>query len=68
MQVRCSRCHRPFALKKEAVHAALDHLEAEGLSHYNAHCPHCGKTTRVSRLELRRAAPMWKPGASEGSQ
>ncbi len=60
MQIRCFNCHRPFAMGKEAVHAALDSTTAEGLSHYNVHCPHCGKVNRVSRQELLRAAPDWK--------
>lgn len=59
MQIRCSQCHRPFALNKEAVHAALDAVTAENLNHYNVICPHCGRANRVSRKELRRAAPDW---------
>jgi hypothetical protein len=49
------------------VHTALDLLVAENLGHYNVNCPHCGKTTRVSRVELQRAAPEWvreHPGSS----
>lgn len=61
MQIRCSHCHRPFALGKEDVHAALDALQAEDLSHFNTHCPHCGRSNRVSRQELQRSAPDWKP-------
>lgn len=60
MQIRCYNCHKPFALGKDAVHAALDTLNAEGLSHYNAYCPHCRRANRVSREELQRAAPDWK--------
>jgi phage FluMu protein Com len=64
MQIRCSHCHRPYALGKDAVHAALDTLQAEDLSHYNAQCPHCGRTNRVSRQELERSAPDWTPAES----
>lgn len=60
MQIRCMNCHKPFALSHETVHAALDHLAAEKLSHYDAHCPHCRRTNRVSRDELLRNAPDWK--------
>jgi hypothetical protein len=63
MQIRCFNCRRPFALNKEAVHAALDLLTAQSMSHYNAPCPHCSKVNRVSRKELQRAAPTWKPHA-----
>lgn len=68
MQIRCYNCHRPFALGKEAVHAALNVTHAEGLSHYNAYCPHCRRANRVSVEELQRAAPDWKPGQSESQE
>jgi hypothetical protein len=45
---------------KEAVHAALDLITAEELNHYDAPCPHCGKTNHVSPTELQRAAPDWE--------
>ena len=60
MQIRCSHCHRPFALNREAVHTALDEVEAQGLHHYNVRCPHCGRTNLVPRKDLERAAPDWK--------
>ena len=61
MQIRCYNCRRPFALNKEAVHAALELLTAQNMSHYNAPCPHCSKVNRVSLKELQRAAPNWRP-------
>ena len=60
MQIRCYHCHKPYALNKEAIHAALDHLAAEALGHYNAPCPHCRRMNRISRQELQRAAPEWE--------
>jgi hypothetical protein len=57
MQIRCSNCHRPYALSKNEVEAALDQLEQEHLGHYNSSCPHCRKVNRVSHDELLRAAP-----------
>jgi len=65
MQIRCYHCHRPFALNKETILAALDLITAENLSHYNAYCPHCRRANRVSRDELHRAAPAWKPVSEE---
>jgi transposase-like protein len=47
-------------MDKTVVHAALDQLTSENLGHYNAHCPHCGKSNQVSKNELQRAAPDWK--------
>lgn len=61
MQIRCYHCHKPFAIGKEAVHGALDYTVSEGLSHYNAQCPHCRRANRISVEELRRAAPDWQP-------
>lgn len=60
MQIRCQNCHKPFALGKEAVLAALEEIQKEGLTYYNIHCPHCSKTNRASKEELQRAAPDWK--------
>lgn len=60
MQIRCNHCHRPFALGKEEVHAALETVAAGGLSHYNAYCPHCRRANRISKEALRRAAPDWE--------
>jgi hypothetical protein len=64
MQIRCQHCHRPYGIDKTTVHAALDELSREDLGHFKAHCPHCGKTNQVSRKELERAAPDWKPAAN----
>ncbi|PWH20077.1 MAG: hypothetical protein DDG59_01395 [Anaerolineae bacterium] len=60
MQIRCQHCQKPFALAREAVVAALENLEEHQLHHYNAICPHCGRTNRVSQKALRRAAPQWR--------
>ena len=64
MQIRCNRCHKPYALSKEAVHAALDLMAEQNLHHYNAPCPHCRRVNRVSLKELKRAAPTWEKGQS----
>ncbi|MGB9673801.1 MAG: hypothetical protein ACPL3P_06645 [Anaerolineales bacterium] len=61
MQIRCNHCHKPFALRKEEVLAALDMLQAQNLHHYNAYCPHCRRANRISKDELQHAAPEWKP-------
>ncbi len=65
MQIRCYNCHKPFAIGREAIHAALDTATAERLNHYNAYCPHCKRANRVSIEELRRSAPDWKPSQTE---
>jgi hypothetical protein len=68
MQILCYSCHKPYALNKEAVHQALELISSEGLSHFDAACPHCRRVNRVSQKELMRAAPDWKPQAAERSQ
>lgn len=60
MQLRCQYCHRPFALRKDVVHTALDLITAENLNHYDTYCPHCGKMNHVSKSALQRAAPDWR--------
>ena len=60
MQIRCQHCHRPYAMGKEAVHAALEEITTEQHNHFDAACPHCGKVNHVSRSELQRAAPDWR--------
>jgi phage FluMu protein Com len=68
MQIRCSSCHKPFAMSKEAVHEALDVLTEGDMAHYNASCPHCRKTNKVSREELLHAAPGWTIGGAEAEE
>ena len=65
MQVRCSNCHKPFAISKATVHAALDTMEDQDLAHFNAQCPHCRRANRISRQELLRAAPDWQRAGKE---
>lgn len=67
MQIRCQHCQKPFGLTKEAVLSALEELEQRKLHHYNAVCPHCGRTNRVSQKELKRAAPQTKATQLEAS-
>ena len=61
MQIRCQNCQRPFALNKEMLYAALEEVTSQNLSHYSVHCPHCRRANRVSRKQLKRAAPTWSP-------
>ncbi len=65
MQIQCQHCHKPYALNKETLHQALDQIVAADQGHYNAHCPHCGKTNKVGRAQLMRAAPDWEKKEAE---
>ena len=65
MQIRCTYCHKPFALGKESIHTALNLLRSGDLNHYNAQCPHCRRANHVSKDELQRAAPDWTLNVTE---
>lgn len=68
MQFRCQQCHKPFALNKDQIIAALNAMAAERLTHYNLNCPHCRRMVRVSQKELLRYAPDWKKPEPAQSQ
>ncbi len=68
MQILCFHCHKPFALNKETVHIALDEIQAQGQSHYDAPCPHCRRVNRVSKKELQHAAPDWRARTAENDR
>lgn len=61
INIRCFSCHTPFSVTTEEVESALTQLVVEGHKHYNALCPRCGKANKVSKAQLKRAAPNWKP-------
>ena len=61
MQIRCYNCRTPINLNRDLVHAALDEMLAQNHNHHNVNCPRCRKVNRVSKKQLRRWAPNWKP-------
>ncbi len=65
MQLRCFKCHRPFALNKETILAAYDLVISENLSHYDVICPHCKRVNPVSRQELQRAQAQYRVAEKE---
>ncbi len=52
MNLRCSYCQTMFALGRETILVALEQMEAEGLHHYDAHCPKCRRANSMSRDRL----------------
>jgi phage FluMu protein Com len=70
MQIRCSNCHKPFALSAAVVEAALEQINSEHLGHFDAQCPHCRRVNRVSPKELQRSLPMntGKKETTKGSE
>jgi phage FluMu protein Com len=57
MQMRCYRCGWSFAIKREEIAFAVESLEESGGNHYDARCPRCRHSNRISLEQLRRVAP-----------
>ncbi len=60
MNLRCSYCQTPFAIGRTEMLLALQTLQAEGLRHYDAHCPRCRRTNQIPRERLEHAFPGWE--------
>jgi phage FluMu protein Com len=58
-------CQTMFALSREEMVAALQSMEAEGLTHYDAHCPKCRRANRVEQKKLELANPNWQETLKE---
>jgi hypothetical protein len=54
-----------FAIGREEMVAALQTMEAENLTHYDAHCPKCRRANRVERKKLELANPNWQETLKE---
>lgn len=60
MNIRCSFCQTPYTLSRVALLDALQEVDANKLTHYDAHCPRCRRATRIQRQRLEMAMPDWK--------
>ena len=49
MQIKCSFCSMPFALTNEQIAEAVEILKKDAHAHYDAHCPKCRRTTKLSK-------------------
>ena len=65
MNLRCAFCQTPFTLGRLEKLAALQHMEAEKLTHYDAHCPRCRRATPVLRQKLEMTLPNWRDALHE---
>ncbi|MCJ7512523.1 MAG: hypothetical protein MUO23_06085 [Anaerolineales bacterium] len=63
MQIRCQRCGGNVNMRNEEITFALEALKESGGRHYDARCPSCRHSNRVSLEQLQRAAP--RPPAGE---
>jgi phage FluMu protein Com len=72
MQLRCTYCQTMFAIGREDMLAALEHMEESKQIYYDAHCPKCRRANRVERARMERFFPDWKNAiktmAKESSQ
>lgn len=60
MNIRCAFCQTPYTLSRVAMLDALQEVDANKLSHYDAHCPRCRRATRIPRQKLEMAMPNWR--------
>ena len=65
MNLRCAFCQTPYALGRTEMLAALQTMERENLTHYDAHCPRCRRATQIPRQKLELAFPNWKDALKE---
>jgi ssDNA-binding Zn-finger/Zn-ribbon topoisomerase 1 len=49
-----------FAISREDMLAALEHMEESKQIYYDAHCPKCRRANRVERARMERFFPDWK--------
>ena len=60
MQLRCSYCQTMFALSRDQILAALEHMSEHDQIYFDAHCPSCRRANRVERARLERFFPDWQ--------
>ena len=60
MNIRCSFCQTPYTLSRVAMLDALQEVDSQNLTHYDAHCPRCRRATPVPRQKLEMAMPNWR--------
>jgi hypothetical protein len=65
MNLRCAFCQTPFTLGRTEKLIALQQMDTEKLSHYDAHCPRCRKATPVERQKMEVTFPNWRDALHE---
>lgn len=65
MNLRCSFCQTPFTLGRIEKLDALQHMDANNLTHYDAHCPRCRRATPVLRQKMEMTMPNWREALKE---
>ncbi|HSM70969.1 MAG TPA: hypothetical protein VK851_05450 [Anaerolineales bacterium] len=65
MNLRCSFCQTPYTLGRIEKLDALQHMDANKLTHYDAHCPKCRRATPVLRQKMEMTMPNWRETLKE---
>ena len=65
MNIRCAFCQTPYTLSRVAMLDALQEVDSQNLTHYDAHCPRCRRATPVPRQRLEMAMPNWRKELKE---
>jgi len=65
MNLRCAFCQTPYAIGHVETLSALQMMETENLSHYDAHCPRCRRVTQIPRQKLEMTLPHWKEALTD---
>jgi hypothetical protein len=60
MNIRCAFCQTPYTLSRIEMIDALQEMDAQKLSHYDAHCPRCRRATPIQRARLEMYMPKWR--------
>jgi hypothetical protein len=67
MNLRCAFCQTPYTLSRNEILFALQKMDSENLSHYDAHCPRCRRVTQLPRQRMEMAFPNWRQTAQEAA-
>jgi hypothetical protein len=67
MNLRCAFCQTPYTLSRNEILFALQRMDSENLSHYDAHCPRCRRVTQIPRQRMEMAFPNWREAAVEAA-
>ena len=60
LNIRCAFCQTPYTLSRVTMLDALQEVDSQKLTHYDAHCPRCRRATRIPRQRLEMAMPNWR--------
>jgi len=67
MNLRCAFCQTPYTISRNEMLFALQKMDSENLSHYDAHCPRCRRVTQIPRQRLEMAFPNWRQAVMEAA-